>query len=87
MKVTTFLEQQATFLEMNNANIEAMTLDAMSKKEVMKKQNELIKKFQSIADKIRVNEKITTNKANNEINNENKKWTLDNVKPDDFAIL
>ena len=53
----------------------------------MKKQNELIKKFQSIADKIRVNEKITTNKANNEINNENKKWTLDNVKPDDFAIL
>ena len=87
MKVTTFLEQQSTFLEMNKANIESMTVDAMSKKEVMKKQNELIKKFQSIADKIRVNEKITTNKANNEINSENKKWTLDNVKPDDFALL
>ena len=57
------------------------------KKEVMKKQNNLIKSFQSVADKIRVNEKITTNKANSAIKDENKKWTLDTVKPDDFNIL
>ena len=87
MKVTTFLEQQSAFLEMNKANIESMTADARTKKEVMKKQNTLINKFQSLADKIRVNEKVTSNKAMKEIKDENKKWTLDSVKPDDFSIL
>ena len=87
MKVTTFLEQQSIFLELNKVNIESMTADAQTKKEIMKKQNNLIKSFQSVADKIRVNEKITTNKANSAIKDENKKWTLDTVKPDDFNIL
>ena len=87
MKVTTFLDQQSTFLELNKANIESMTVDAKTKKEVMKKQSEMIKKFQTLADKIRVNDKLSTNKATNVMKDENKKWTLDNVKPDDFDIL
>lgn len=87
MKITTFLDQQSTFLELNKANIESMTVDAKTKKEVMKKQNEMIKKFQTLADKIRVNDKMSTSKATSVMKDENKKWTLDNVKPDDFDIL
>lgn len=87
MKASTLLDQQAAFLEMNKANIESMTADARTKKEVLRKQNDLIRKFQSLSEKIRVNDKMSTNKAMSEMKNENKKWTLDNVKPDDFSIL
>lgn len=87
MAISQFLEQQSYFLQMNEANVNATISDARKRKDIIKKQNELIKRFDSLSDKIKINDKVTKKKVNNEIKNENKNWTLDTVKNDNFGLL
>lgn len=83
MKVANFLEQQVQFLQLNEANINSSIEDPSKRKEILENQKRLIKKFEDISDKIKINDKITTNKVNKELREENKKWTLDTLKTDD----
>ena len=87
MKLSDFLEQQSYFLQMNEANINSNIQEPGKRKEVIKRQKDLIKKFDDLSDKIRINEKTTKKKVVNDIKNENKNWTLDTVKSDNFGLL
>lgn len=88
MKISNFLEQQIQFLQLNEANINSTIDDPTKRKDVLDNQKKLIAKFEDLSDKIKINDKITTNKVNAEIQNENKKWTLDSIKSDDeFDII
>lgn len=87
MMIANFLEQQSYFLQMNEANINSSISEPSKRKEVLNRQKALVKKFEDMSDKIRVNSKVTTTKVNAEIKNENKNWTLDSVKSDNFGIL
>lgn len=87
MKVSNFLEQQIQFLQLNEANINSTIDDPSKRKEILDNQKKLIARFEDISDKIKINDKITTNKVNGEIKNENKKWTLDSIKSDDDLNL
>ena len=87
MKVSNFLEQQIQFRQLNEANINSTIDDPSKRKEILDNQKKLIARFEDISDKIKINDKITTNKVNGEIKNENKKWTLDSIKSDDDLNL
>lgn len=88
MKIANFLEQQVQFLQMNEANINSSIDDPTKRKDVLDRQKKLIKRFEELSDKIKINDKVTTNKVNKEMKNENKKWTLDSIKSsDDFGML
>lgn len=87
MRITDYLEQQSYFLQMNESNIQSSISDARKRKEIIKKQKQISTRFEDIADKIRINEKVVNKKVSNEIKNENKQWTLDTVKTDTFGIL
>ena len=87
MKVTEFLDQQAYFLQLNEANINSNITEVNKRKEVIKKQKILMSRFENLADKIRLNDKVTKKHVAHEIKNENKNWTLDSVKSDNFGLL
>lgn len=82
MKISNFLEQQSYFLQLNEANINSSIFDAKKKKEVLSNQKNLIKKFEDLSDKIRINDKLTTNKVDSQLKNENKNYTLSNIQND-----
>jgi hypothetical protein len=81
MKISDFLKVQATFLEMNKANVEVNSgIPVKKRNEILKKQAESIKTLNSWADKIKVNYTMTQNKSNGEIDKQNKNWTIDNIQ-------
>lgn len=87
MRVVDFLEQQSYFLQMNEAHINSNITEPAKRKEIIKRQNAIIKQFENLSDRIRINEKVTKKQVNIEVKNENKNWTLDSIKSDDFGIL
>lgn len=80
MVVSEYLQHQSMFLEMNKVNIESSSLPAKEKNVIIKKQAEYSKQLDKLSDKIKVNSTMSSNKANTNIKNENKEWTLQNVK-------
>lgn len=94
MKLSDYLKMQAYFLELNknnlNANGNRMAPD--KKKQVMKKQDELIRKLNAYADKLRVDSTMTSKKVDSEIKKENSGWSFNDVKSetnstDDTGII
>lgn len=82
MKISDYLKLQATFLEMNKANVEAKSsgLSSQKKKEVVKKQHDLAVKLMKWSDKIRVDSVMNEKKVNTELKNENSTYTLDTMQ-------
>lgn len=82
-----YLKLQSTFLEMNKNNLMAngSGLSAEKRNKIMTKQDELIKKLLKYSDKLKVDVKLSEQKADVEIKKENKNWTLDSVKNDALA--
>lgn len=80
MVVSEYLHHQSLFLEMNRVNIESSSLPAKEKNVIIKKQTEYAKQLDKLSEKIKVNSTMSSNKANNNIKNENKEWTLQNVQ-------
>jgi len=94
MKLSNYLEVQAYFLELNKNNINANSnrMSPDKKKEVIRKQEALIAKLHSYADKLKVDSTMTDKKVESEIKKENSGWTLNNIKSevnstDDTGIL
>jgi hypothetical protein len=87
MRIVDFLDQQSYFLQMNEANINSTISEPAKRKEIIKKQNNIMKQFEMLSDRIRINEKVTKKQVHVEVKNENKNWTLDSLKSDNFGIL
>lgn len=78
MKVSQFCDHQKDFLEYNIAALESdRTIDAAKKKEIIRKQKDVIKKLEKASDKIKVNHKMTAVQARDQIRKEKETYTLD----------
>ena len=80
MRLSDYLEQQATLLEINRQSIEASNMPAKKKNEVLKKQAEYIEKLRHMSNKIKVDRVTSETKATGEMSKQNKAWTIDTVK-------
>lgn len=80
MKLSDYLEHQATFLEINKQNVQASNLPAKQKNEIMKKQAKYIEKLRKISETVKVDGTMSETKATVELNKENKAWTINDVK-------
>lgn len=82
MKLSDYLEMQATFLRMNKATIEASEsrLSPSERKKVIKKQADLADKLTKWSDKLRVEDVSADSKASREITQQNKTFSLDSME-------
>lgn len=80
MKISDYLAQQAMLLEINKQNVQASTVPAKQKNEIIKKQSQHIDKLRRISDSIKVDSKLSDQKASIEMKKENKNWTIDEVQ-------
>lgn len=81
MKLSDYLKTQALFLEINKHALEANTnIPAKKKQDILRKQENVIKKLTTWSDKIRVNNTMTTTTTKKNIENENRGWSLDTIK-------
>ncbi len=80
MKISEYLQIQAMLIELNRSHVESMNLTSKKKKEVLKKQEQMIKTLTKLSDKLKVSQKMATAKTMEEVKKEEKKWTLDGLK-------
>lgn len=80
MKLSDYLNQQAALLEMNKETIKASSLSATERNAIVKKQQQHIEKLRRIADKVKVHTTMGDTKASMEIAQQNKNWTIGEVK-------
>lgn len=81
MKVSDYLNQQILLVEANKSRVELRSdLTIKKKNEILKKQEATVKKLMRISDAIKVDYAVASNKANNEIKNNNKQFTFDKLK-------
>lgn len=80
MKVSDYLKQQATLLEINRQSIEATSMPAREKNAVIKKQADRIKQLNHLSEKIKVDRVMADNKASINLQNENRSFTVGEMK-------
>ena len=80
VKLSDYLEMQADFLEMNKLAVETSARNPKEKKEIIKKQDALIKKMRKKADKLAINDVDTNDVAKKQIKEENSIWSLNNIE-------
>lgn len=86
------LDIQAQFMEMNKSCVEAnSTLTVQKKKEIVAKQEKLVKRLRKLSDTIRVKSSKSVEVATRETKNENKSLTIDSIKDEvsnsDFEFI
>lgn len=86
------LEIQAQFMEMNKTCVEANSaLTVQKKKEIVAKQEKLVKTLRKLSDVIRVKSSKSVEVASKETKNENKNLTIDSIKDEvsnsDFEFI
>ena len=87
LKISDYLKTQALFLEINKNNVNMnASLQPKNKKQILERQQTVIKNLQSLSEKIRVNDTTSNSHVYREMNNENKGWTLDSVKTQSASI-
>lgn len=89
MSSAEWLDQQRQFLEMNKFRLEASSMDAQKRNKILSKQQAAMDRIDKLSDKIRVNNQLADKKANNELKNDNKEYTLNSVSgnSDDYLFL
>ena len=81
MKISTYAAMQASFLELNKTNIEGSTsLNPQQKKQVLKKQEKLVKDLKAISDKLVVKSTLANNETKQDIKSENKSLDFNDIK-------
>lgn len=88
MKLSEYLEQQAAFLEVHQENMNnerryyntGKPLSVSDKKKIAEKQNQRIKLLRQIAGKVQVDSVHAERDAKDNIKDQNKKWTFNEVK-------
>lgn len=86
------LDIQAQFMEMNKTCVEANSaLTVQKKKEIVAKQEKLVKRLRKLSDTIRVKSSKSVEVATRETKNENKSLTIDSIKDEvsnsDFEFI
>lgn len=86
------LDIQAEFMEMNKSCVEANSaLTVQKKKEIVAKQEKLVKRLRKLSDTIRVKSSKSVEVATRETKNENKSLTIDSIKDEvsnsDFEFI
>lgn len=86
------LDIQAEFMEMNKYCVEANSaLTVQKKKEIVAKQEKLVKRLRKLSDTIRVKSSKSVEVATRETKNENKSLTIDSIKDEvsnsDFEFI
>lgn len=86
------LDIQAEFMEMNKSCVEANSaLTVQKKKEIVAKQEKLVKRLRKLSDTIRVKSSKSVEVATRETKNENKALTIDSIKDEvsnsDFEFI
>ena len=86
------LEIQAQFMEMHKASVESNSvLTVQRKKEIVAKQEKLVKTLRKLSDKIRVNSSKSVETTTRETKTENKSLTINSLKDEvsdsDFELL
>lgn len=87
MNVTQYLEQQAEFLRINQEKMSVDGMNPAEKENVWRKQRETADKLDNLADKIRVNSKISDKNSANKLKQDNKQWTLKTVSGNDDGFM
>ena len=89
MSISDKLQQQSLALEINKFNIESKNMDAQQRNKILNKQKAVIDKLERLSDKIMIDSQLSDNKANAEIREDNKGYTLNNVSGnnDDYLFL
>jgi len=80
VKISDYLEMQSDFLEMNKLAVESSGRSPKEKKEIIRKQDKLVKKMRRTADKLAINDADTNDVVKKEQKNENSIWSLDNIE-------
>lgn len=80
VKLSDYLETQATFLEMNKLATEASNASPQKRDKVIKKQEKTIQKLRKLADKIAINDVDTRDVVKKQQKDENALWSLDNIE-------
>lgn len=76
------LSLQATFLELNAANVNSKNIPTSDKKRIVNNQAALSKKLRMLADKIRVNDDKANDIAVKQLKKDDSNWMLDDVQSD-----
>lgn len=91
-KLSSYLELQAEFLELNKTRVEsngALTTD--KKQKILKKQEKIVQKLRKISDNLRVQSARSVEDSKKSINNENKSINTNSLKDEidnsDYQIL
>lgn len=87
MKISEYLQQQKEFIEMNKFRLEASSMEAQKRNELLGKQKSVMDKLDKISDKIRVNNQLSNKNAINEIKKDNKEWNLNSVSGNDDGFM
>lgn len=87
MSVSQYLEQQAEFLRINQEQMNTEGMSPAEKNKVIKNQKETADKLDKLADKIKVNSKISDKNTETKLKQDNKQWTLKTVSGNDDGYM
>ena len=80
MKVSDYLKHQALLLEINELSLQSSNKSPSEREKIIKKQKAMIKKLNTMSDKIRIEEKTNKNRVEKGLSKENKEFTIGNIK-------
>lgn len=80
VKISDYLNMQADFLELNKLALEASTKSPKEKKEIAKKQDDIIVKMRKAADKIKIDHVDTNDVVKKQVKEDNSMWSLKNIE-------
>jgi len=87
LKISEYLKTQALFLEINKNNINMnSSLNSKNKKQILDRQQTVIRNLQALSDKIRVDDTTSTTQTYKNMNTENKGWSLGSVKTQSASV-
>lgn len=87
MQISEFLQQQKDMLEMNKFSVEASSMEAQKRNNILNKQKSVIDRLEKVSDKIKVNQQIANKSAENKVKDENKNWNITNVSGNDDGFM
>lgn len=80
VKISDYLETQATFLEMNRLVVQSSNKNAFQQKKILKNQEKVILKLRRLSDKIKINSEDAETKAFKTAKNENAMLSLSEIE-------
>lgn len=79
VSLSDYLKLQADFLEMNKLAVESSKRSNKDKKEILRKQEAVMKRLRKAADKLAIDTEDADDVVKKELKQENKLWSLDNI--------